>query len=150
MANIIHSISKPIYSWVLEKSSETYANFYAVGSPQHWDGRDWGLIFLLAISLVAVLVYYFIVASQLKNANSTNYYIVYGLGIFTLILVDCCLIPNLVTPKCPIREVMDLNMLWFCCSSVLYYTVMYELFSLIFMTLSRDKHRHLIGILFGK
>lgn len=150
MANIIHSIANPVYSWVLEKTSETYQNFYAVGSPQHYDGRDWGLIFMLGISLVAVLVYYFGIAPQLKNANTPNYLIVYGLGIFTLVLINCCVIPNLVTPRIPIKEVMDLNMLKFSLWDILLYTIMYEVWSLIFMPLSRDKHRHLFGILFSK
>lgn len=148
MANIIHTISKPIFDWVLTKTSMTYNALYNTGAPVHYDGRDWGLIFLLLVSLAAVLVYYFGVASNLKNATRANYFIVFGLGIVTLLLLNCFVIPNVITPKFPISKIWDVNLLKFCGISIVYYAIVYEFFSFVIMNLSRDKHRHLINTVF--
>lgn len=150
MANIIHSISKPIYDWVLTKTSATFTGLYNAGAPLHYDGKDWGLIFMLVISLVAVLCYYFGVAQKLKNATSANYLLVFGLGILVLLTFNCFVIPNCVTPKFPIKRIWDLNLLKFCVIDILYYTVMFEIWSLIVRGFSKDNHKDLINVLFRK
>lgn len=146
--NIIHTISVKIFDWVLSKEVSSYNSLYNVGSPAHYDGRDWGLIIMLLVALLAVLVYYFGVASNLKNATSANYLIVFGLSILTMLLLSCFLIPNLVVPRCPIEDIWDLNLLKFCLIDVAYYIVVYEVLSLFIMSLSRDKNRHLINTIF--
>ena len=154
MVNIIHKISRPIFDWVLTKTSNTSFNtfekLYNEGAPNFYDGRDWGLIFMLLVCTAAVLVYYFGVASNLKNATRANYLIVWGLGIVTILLLNCFVIPNIITPKCPIGKIWDLNLLKFCLIDIVYYSLVYEILSFVFMRLSRDKHRHLINTIFGK
>lgn len=150
MANIIHSISKPIFDWVLTKTSATFSGFYNAGAPLHYDGKDWALIFMLLISVVGVLCYYFGVAQKLKNATATNYLIVFGLGIVLLLAFNFFVIPNCITPKFPIKKIWDLNLLKFCLVDILYYTIMYEVWSLIFKGLSKDNHQHLFNILFSR
>lgn len=150
MVNIIHKISGPIFDWVLTKTSTTYQALYAVVSNEdHYDGRDWGLIFMLLVCLAAVLVYYFGVASNLRNATRANYLIVWGLGIVTILLLNCFVIPNIITPKFSIGKIWDLNLLRFCLIDIVYYSIVYEVFSFVFMGISRDKHRHLINSIFG-
>ncbi len=148
MANIIHSISKTAFDWALSNTADTWNKFYSVGAEKYYDGKDWGLIFLLAISLVAVLIYFFVIAQKMKDATDTNYLTIYGLGIVLLLAFNCFVIPNCVTPKFPIKDIWDLNLLYFCLIDILYYTLLFEVWSLLFRGLSKDTNRDLISTIF--
>lgn len=142
MANILSSIAK-VYNFALDQQAGTWENFYNVGSPEKITGSEWEIILLLGVSVIAALIYYFVVAAKLRNATAANYFITFGISLLTMLLLTFFLLPVIV--HCPISDIWDMNLLKFSLLTIFYYTLLFEVFSLVFMNLSRDKHRHLFG-----
>jgi hypothetical protein len=139
-----YNISEAFYKWVLNKRpgsgySELWQNGYNLGS-----GMARAFLFLILVSLVAVLIYYFVVSKKPINATIKNYLITCLIGYVTLVVVNIVAL-KLIT-KAPIELIFSINMLWVCIVDILYYLVFFELFSLCFKKLSNAPHIDLIGI----
>ena len=95
-------------------------------------------IALLLLSISA-LIYYFIVASKVQNATKQNYRGIFIMGYITLAVLSCVGIAAFVSPS----AVATLPMLQICLWDLLWYTLLYESWSLLFKGWSNAQNIHL-------
>lgn len=139
MRELLIRISEILYNWVLKapghkEFTQVYSNAQNGGH-----GMMYTLIFLLVISIVAAAMYYFVVCRSVENATKKNYWIVCGLGLLTLIIVTVVglrLISGYNGPEYWSDNLLKLNLI-----NIAYYAVFFEIWSLIFMPMSKStKH----------
>ena len=139
---IFKKISNAIYQWILNPDTDDYSVIY-----QYDDGGKgmfWCFWILMAVSLASVLIYYFvIVKGNQDNASRKNYLTTFVLGLITLIVV------NIVVLKlCQSGNECDLftmNLLKINLIDIVYYTILFEVWSLVFKGMSEDPNRDLIS-----
>lgn len=130
-------MSEFVYYFVKLKGDDNIAWF---GNMQG-HGKEYCFYFLLLISLAFVLVFYFGVASKVQNGTKQNYRGIYIMGYITLVVFSCIGIAAFVTPS----AVMTLPMLEICLWNILWYSILYEVFSLLFKDLSKAQGLHLLN-----
>lgn len=139
-----YNISEAIYKWVLNKRpgsgySELWQNGHNLGC-----GMAWAFLFLIIVALVAVLIYYYGISKNPESATKKNYLITCLIGYITLVVVNIVAL-KLIT-KAPVELIFSKNMLWVCVIDILYYLVLFELFSLAVKNWSNARHIDLISI----
>lgn len=139
---VIKKISNGIYQWVLDTFTEDYSVIY------QYDGGGKGMLWcfwaLMAVSLVAVLIYYFAIIKGNQNmATRVNYLTTFVLGIVTVVVVDIVVLK--LCQQGNESPFFTMNLLKMCLLNVVYYIVMFEVWSLAFRSYSDDPKRDLIS-----
>jgi len=135
MRELAIRLSEILYKWVLKAPGhrefhQVYENVQGASY-----GMMWTFVFLLVISVIAAAVFYFGVSHTVVNANKKNYWTVCGLGMLTLIVaivVGLRLISGYNGP-----EYWSENLLKLCLVNIAYYVVLFEIWSLIFVPMSK-------------
>ena len=139
---IFRKISNAIYQWILDQNAEDYSVIY-----QYEDGGKgmlWCFWILLAVSLLSVLMYYFvIVKGNQDNASRKNYLITFVLGLITLIVVNIVVL-KLCHDGSDV-SFFTMNLLKINFIDIVYYTILFEVWSLVFKGMSEDPNRDLIS-----
>lgn len=124
----------------------TEESYIEVFSPQGGHGMEYCLFFLLGISLVFTLVYYFGVASNIRQATPKNYLLTMVMGYIVLVAVNYLGIATLFSND----ALTTFNLVKISLIDVVYYVVLFEVFSLIFKNMSKASGVDIISILFNK
>lgn len=127
-------LSFVVYFFVKLKGSD---NINWFGDKLH--GKEYSFYFLLLLSIAFVLVYYFGVASKVQNATKQNYRGIFIMGYITLVVLSCVGMASFVSPS----AVATLPMLEICLWDILWYSVLYEVFSLLVKGWSNAQNIHL-------
>lgn len=130
-------LSEVVYNFVKLKGEDNIGWF---GNMQG-HGKEYCFYFLLLISLAFTLVFYFGVASKVQNATKQNYRGIYLMGYITLVVLSCIGIAAFVTPE----AVMTMPMLEICLWNILWYSVLFEVFSLLVKDFSKAQNIHLLN-----
>ncbi len=128
-------LSEVVYFFIKLKGEDNINWFGSMSG----HGKEYCFYFLLLLSLVFVLVYYFIVASKVQNATKQNYRGIFIMGYITLAVLSCVGIAAFVSPS----AVATLPMLQICLWDLLWYTLLYESWSLLFKGWSNAQNIHL-------
>lgn len=147
---ILKTISNSIYQWILDTHSNDYSYFqndFANNANGHTNGMMYMLIALLLVSLIATAVYYYGVASKVANATKKNYMVVYLLGLITLIVVNFVVMATIPEMK---NVFTSYNMWMINLIDVLYYTILFQLWSWLVKSTSKSPNIDLISIVFNK
>jgi len=104
-------------------------------------GKEYCFYFMLLLSIVFALVFYFGIASNVQNATKQNYRGIYFMGYITLVVLSCIGIAAFVTPS----AVMSMPMLEICLWDILWYSIVFEVTSLLFKDLSNAQGLHLLN-----
>ena len=139
---VIKKISTGIYQWILDTFTEDYSVIY-----QYDDGGKgmlWCFWALMAVSLAAVLVYYFVIVKGDQNrATRLNYLTTFVLGIVTIVVVDIVVLKLCQQGnECPF---FTMNLLKMCLLNIAYYIILFEAWSLAFRGLSEDPKRDIFS-----
>ena len=136
MRDLLIKLSDILYKWVLKAPGhheyhQVYENAQGGGY-----GMMYALIFLLVISIVAAAIYYFGVCRSVDNANKKNYWIICGLGALALAITTVVGL-RLITGYNK-SDFFGVNLLMLTLSSLVYYVALFEIWSLIFMPMSKS------------
>lgn len=116
-------------SRIMDTSDLNFVTWY---SDKH--GFMYAFIFLLAISFIAAAIFYFGVSKTVVNANKKNYWTIFGLGLFVLIIVTIVGL-KLIFGNGPgyfCMNLFKLNLL-----NAVYYVILYEVWSLVLLPMSK-------------
>ena len=135
MRELAIRLSEILYKWVLaapghKEYHQVYENVQGASF-----GMMWTFVFLLAVSIIAAAVFYFGVSRTVVNANKKNYWTVCGLGLLTLVIasvVGLRLISGYNGPEYWSVNLLKLNLV-----NAAYYLVFFEIWSLVFMPMSK-------------
>ena len=139
-------LSNIIYKWILDPSegnprgSLYKAIFSNDGNGGH--GMEQCLFFLLFTSLAAAGVYYFVVASNIKQATKSNYVVTWIGGFICLLIINY--LGLTVTLDADVFS--SFNMIKLCFIDAAYYTVLFELWSLVMLPFSKAGNIHLLSL----
>ena len=136
MRDLLIKLSDLFYKWVLKAPGhhefhQVYENAQGGGY-----GMMYALIFVLVISIVAAAIYYFVVCGSVENANKKNYWIMVGLGALALVIATVVGL-RLITGYNK-SDFFGVNLLMLNLASLVYYLVFFEIWSLIFLPMSKS------------
>lgn len=137
MRDLLIKLSDLLYSWVLKAPGhheyhQVYENAQGGGY-----GMMYALIFVLVISIAAAAIYYFVVCQTIENANKKNYWIICALG--ALALVICLVVGLRIITGYNKADYFGVNLLMLNLSSILYYAIFYEVWSLVLLPMSKSR-----------
>lgn len=117
------------------------------------NGLEWCLFFLLGVSLIFAFLYYCVIAAKASGATIGNYIYMYVAGYVALCLITLLGLSALVNGEASVLT--SFNVWKICIINILWYTILYEIISLlfkdvIFAKLTKANNIHLISILFNK
>lgn len=106
----------------------------------------WILIFLIGITLIFNLIFYYGISSVAANATKRNYLVVFGLGVLVLWLTNLFIIPSIVGNW---SYALGVNNLLVSVIDTIYYVILYEFISFFVKDMGTNaKHIHLINCIF--
>lgn len=106
----------------------------------------WILIFLIVITLIFNLIFYYGISSVAANATKRNYLVVFGLGVLVLWLTNLIIIPSIVGDW---SYALGMNNLLVSAIDTIYYVILYEFISFFVKDMGTNaKHIHLINCIF--
>lgn len=144
MKDLAIKISEALYKWVL--SAPGHAEYHKVydNSMTGGLGMMYTFIFLLVISICAAAIYYFVVSNtNVANATKKNYLTFYVLGLITLIVVTVVglrLISGYNGPEYWSDNLLKINLV-----NLLWYTLFFEVWSLLFKSPVSKSTHHLLS-----
>lgn len=97
-------------------------------------GKEYCFYILLLVALIFAYVYYFQLAKKVQNATKQNYRGIFIMGYITLVVLSCVCMAIVVTPS----AVMTVPMLEITVWNILWYSLFFEGFSLVFMGMTRQ------------
>lgn len=143
MHKIFQSISEAIYPWVMDTRADDY-KFFQNGHDFH-NGLEYITIALFAAALLFCLYFYFVQARDIVKATRKEYLAIFGIGFFTMVVVDFVLMATVAE----YRNVLSSGNMWkITLVNVLYYIVLYQVFSWLFKGMSRVPNIDLIKCFF--
>ena len=129
----LNNLSNLMYSWILNPRldgyREVFQNIHGGGY-----GMRYSLIVLLVVALLFVLLFYFGISTHADAANKKNYMMTIILGGITL-LVATVVVLAFLTDK---SLMFNLNLLYLLLIDIVYFIILYEVFSLIFKGMSKN------------
>lgn len=112
-----------------------------------YHGMAWCFIFMVGAALLSSAFYYFFVDSDAKKATPKNYLMVFVMGYILLVAVNYLGITSISGED----AYTTLNLLYITLVDIIYYTIVFELFSLFFKGFSKySTSIDLISVLFNK
>lgn len=141
-------ISNAIYQWVLDpgegnpRGSLYKAIFSNDGTGGH--GMEYCLFFLLIVSILTAAAYYFIIASNIRSATKNNYFWTYVMGFICLVIINYLGMQLILDD---VNVLKSFNMVKLCLIDIAYYTVLFEIASLLMKPLSKAGDIELISLI---
>lgn len=138
--SIFETLSEKLYSFVMNTRASDW-HFFQNGQTYH-NGLEYLFIALLVIPLCFCLYFYFVQAANLANGTKKNYMVIFLLGFLSLLVVNFVLMykcaghPNAITSG----NMWKINMI-----DVIYYPVMYQLYSWFIKDASKVPNTDLIS-----
>lgn len=142
---IFELLSEFIYSFVLNTRANDY--HYFQNGHGYGYGMEYLFIALLVIPLVFCLYFYFVQASKLQNGTKNNYMVIFILGFLTLVVVDFVLMSTCAGYRNAFSSgnMWKVNLL-----DIIYYPVVYQLFSWFVKSFSKVPNIDLINCISNK
>lgn len=146
-------ISNAMYEWILdaskEQSSELYHQiFNNLSNDNGGFGIEKALFCLLAVSLLAVVFYYYILAQNATSATKKNYILTWVLGYIVLVFATYLTLVNTTLGGSEVWT--SPNMIFIALINIVYYTIFFELFSLLLKGGSKAPNIHLVSVFSNK
>ena len=133
--DFLSKISEILFGWVLKAPGhQEYSQVYQ--NAQGGKGMMYALLFLIAVSIIAAAFYYFVVCSSVEKANKKNYWVIVGLGAIALVIVNVVGL-RLITGYNK-ADFWSTNLLMLNIASLVYYLILFEVWSLLFMPMSKS------------
>lgn len=144
MFTLTDRVSFFLYQWTgIVNATEN--NFVEVfGHEGH--GLEYCFLFLFGVSLVFTLIFYFGMATNVNNATPKNYLLTMLMGYIVLVATNYFGFATIFGNEC----ISSMNLLKVSLIDILYYAILFELFSLAFKNMSNASNIDLISILFNK
>lgn len=122
--SLIEKISEILYAWLLNARDADY-KFYQNGHG-YGNGLEYLCIALFIVPLLFSLYFYFIQAQKLSYATRNAYLVICGLGLLTLIVASYVIMYTFVGFE---SVFTDSNMLKIMLADIIYYAILYQLYS---------------------
>ncbi len=145
MFESIDRLGGAFYGWLIDPTEELWKEVFSSAEKGH--GMAWCFIFMVGTALLFTLIYYFGVDSNAKNATPKNYLMVFVMGYITLVAVNYMGLTSITGED----VYTTFNLLKITLFDVICYTLVFELFSLLFKGASKfSTSIDLVSILFNK
>ena len=122
--SLIEKISEIMYAWLLNARDADY-KFFQNGHGYH-NGMEYLSITLFIVPLLFSLYFYFVQAKKLSNATRNAYLIICGLGLLSLIVASYVVMFSFVGYE---SIFTDTNMFKIVIADIVYYAILYQLYS---------------------
>ena len=138
-------ISRFLYQWVMDVKEgnppgtlfkEIFSNDSGGGH-----GMEYCLFYLVIVSLVTAAIFYYVVASNIQNATKKNYITSFVVGFVCLVVINY-LATQIILPG--VNVLKSFNMVKVCLVDIVYYTLAFELWSLLMKDFSKAGGLHLL------
>ena len=141
-------ISNFLYQWVMDASEgnprgSLYRAIFSNDGQGGGHGMEYCLFFLLIVSIVSAAIFYFGIASNIQNATKNNYLSTYIMGFICLAVINYVGMQLIVED---VNVLTSFNMVKVCLIDIVYYTVLFELASLLMKGLSQAGDIHLLSL----
>lgn len=142
MFKLTERISSFLYNWQVDATEDNFVNVFG----HEGNGLEFCLFFLLGVSIAFALIFYFVMAKNVSNATPKNYLLMMLMGYIVLVATNylgfATIYGNevLSSPNLVMISVVDL----------LYYVILFEVWSWTFKGMSNASNISLISILFNK
>lgn len=148
MKELCIKISNGLYSWALDTyPGKGYREIFENG-PKGGHGMEYGLYILLLVSLFFVVAFYYgVCARDADNATKKNYLTVLLLGMITLVFVNYVALTLLTGYY---NTLFNMNMFAFNLLDLVYFVLLYQLWSWLLKDKSNAPNIDLYTILFKK
>lgn len=137
---IFETLSEIVYSHVLNTRANDY-HFFQNGH-NYGNGLEYLFLALLIVPLCFCVYFYFVQASKLANGTKKNYMIIFLLGFLTLLVVDFVLMSTCAGHR---NALTSGNMWKINIIDVIYYPIVYQLYSWFLKGMSNVPNVHLIS-----
>ena len=135
--NFGRKFSEVVYHFVRLKGQDNLDWFGTMSG----HGKEYCFYILLLVSIIFVLMFYFGVARKVQNATKQNYRGIFVMGYITLVILNCVCIATFVSPS----AVVTFPMLQICVWDILWYSIFYEVCSLLVKVYSNAQNLHLLN-----
>lgn len=122
--SLIEKISEILYAWLMNARDADY-KFFQNGHG-YGNGMEYLCIALLLVPLLFAVYFYFVQAKKLANATRNAYLVIFLLGLLTLIVVSYVTMYSFVGYE---SVFLDGNMFKAMLGNLVYYTILYQLYS---------------------
>lgn len=104
------------------------------------------LLFLLIVSFLTVIIYYFVVDSNARNATPKNYLLSALMGYVILVAITFLGLATITS-----KDVFVTDIFIICGVNIIYFVLLFEIWSLIFKGMSKNsKNIDFISVIFNK
>lgn len=122
--DLIVKISELLYAWLLNARDADY-KFFQNGHG-YGNGMEYLCIALFVFPLVFSAFFYFVQAQKLANATRNAYLVIFFLGLLSLIVASYVIMFTVVEHE---NVFLDGNMLKLMLADIIYYSILYQLYS---------------------
>ena len=135
-------ISSFLYEWGIDATENNFVEVF--GHEGH--GMEYCLYILIGISLLFPLIFYFFIAKDVNNATPKNYLLMMLMGYIVLAAVNYLVIATIFGNEL----LSSTNLFWITILDIVYYILLFELWSWVFKGMSNASNICLYSILFNK
>ena len=135
-------ISSFLYEWGIDATENNFVEVF--GHEGH--GMEYCLYILIGISLLFPLIFYFFIAKDVNNATPKNYLLMMLMGYIVLAAVNYLVIATIFGNEL----LSSTNLFWITILDIVYYMLLFELWSWVFKGMSNASNICLYSILFNK
>ena len=141
-------LSDGIYEWLLNQDDpESFTSLFSNATPTYGHGIEYSFFFLLIASVLSAVAFYFVIANNIQAATKRNYVITWLMGYICLVVINFAGLAVL----CPdgldyIFHEQFFNMVRICFIDFFYYTIIFEIWSLLFKGASKAGDIHLLTV----
>lgn len=143
--NIFASLSEFVFSFLMNTRADDYEHFQ--NGPAYGGGMEYLFIALLLVPMAFCAVYYFGVAQKLANGTKKNYLVVFLIGFLTLWVLNFVIMATMSGMRNPFGS---LNMWKINLVEIIYYPVLYQVYSWFMKSGSKVRNTDLISCLSNK
>lgn len=142
---ILETLSEVLYGWLMNTQADDYTHFQ--NGYDYGCGMEYLFCALLIVPLCFTLYFYFVQARILAQGTKANYMIIFFLGLLTLFVLNFVL---LITAADYPNALTSWNMWKINLIDIVYYAVLYELYSWLVKGYSKVPNIDLITCLSNK
>lgn len=135
-------LSNGLYQWLLDGREENYKVIFSNDGPGAGHGMEYCFFFMFGVSLITALIYYFGIASDINNATKKNYLSSWIMGFICLVAINYAGMEVILDGNASVLP--SFNMVKICLIDIIYYSVLFEVFSLLFKDHSNASNIHLL------
>lgn len=144
MFNFTERLASIMYGWTMDATESSFDQVFDSANAGY--GMEYCLFFLLGVSLLSTLTFYFGISSNIRNSTPKNYLLTMIIGYLVLVGANYLGIASIYGNE----AIESFNLVKICLMDIFYFVVLYEIFSLVFKGFSNASWIDLISILFNK